>query len=195
MSSCYANAMRATSAIALALAFPASHALAQEAAPQPAAEPASISPGDIIVTARKREESLRDVPVAITALSGATLGKLNVTQLIDLSKATPNFTYSYGAANTYAYVRGFGSGSSAGFEQSVGKFVDNVSYGRDQEARIPIFDIERVEVLKGPQVLTFGANREASSPRTDRSATNSPRRRCRRRWALPSRCPRRSACG
>lgn len=112
--------------------------------------------GDIIVTARKREENLRDVPVAITAISGDTLKAQNITQMIDLSKTVPNFTYSYGAANTYAYIRGFGSGSSAGFEQSVGKFVDNVSYGRDQEARIPIFDIERVEVLKGPQVLTFG---------------------------------------
>ncbi|MFC0303989.1 TonB-dependent receptor [Rhizorhabdus histidinilytica] len=116
----------------------------------------AAGPADIIVTARKRAENLRDVPVAITAITGDMLVRQNITQVIDLSKTTPNFTYSYGAANTYAYIRGFGSGSSAGFEQSVGKFVDNVSYGRDQEARIPIFDVERVEVLKGPQVLTFG---------------------------------------
>nr|WP_140404574.1 TonB-dependent receptor [Sphingomonas sp. CDS-1] len=119
--------------------------------------------GDIIVTARKRAESLRDVPVAITAISGDMLVQQNITQMIDLSKTTPNFTYSYGAANAYAYIRGFGSGSNAGFEQSVGKFVDNVSYGRDQEARIPIFDVERVEVLKGPQVIAFGNSATAGA--------------------------------
>lgn len=119
--------------------------------------------GDIVVTARKRAENLRDVPVAITAISGTTLQKLNVTQLVDLSKTTPNFTYSYGAANSFAFIRGFGSGSNAGFEQSVGKFVDNVSYGRDQDARIPIFDVERIEVLKGPQVLTFGNSATAGA--------------------------------
>jgi len=118
--------------------------------------PDAGSVGDIIVTARKRAENLRDVPVAITAVTGATLQQKNITQVIDIAKTTPNFTYTYGAANSLAYIRGFGSGSNAGFEQSLGKFVDNVSYGRDQDARLPIFDVERVEVLKGPQVLTFG---------------------------------------
>lgn len=138
---------------------------AQTATPTPSSDSAAVSVplDDIVVTARKRSESLRDVPVAITAISGIQLQSQNITQMIDLSKTTPNFTYSYGAANAYVYLRGFGSGSNAGFEQSVGKFIDNVSYGRDQEARIPIFDIERVEVLKGPQVLTFGNSSTAGA--------------------------------
>ncbi len=111
---------------------------------------------DIIVTARKRSENLRDVPIAVTAITGAALQAKNIVQIIDLPAATPNFQFSYGAQAPFIFIRGFGSGANAAFEQSVGKFIDNVSYGRDQDGRIPIFDVERVEVLKGPQVLAFG---------------------------------------
>lgn len=111
---------------------------------------------DIVVTARKRTENLRDVPVAITAITGSALQEKNITQIIDLPQVTPNFNFSYGAVQPFTFIRGFGSGANASFEQSVGKFVDNISYGRDQDGRIPIFDVERVELLKGPQVLTFG---------------------------------------
>lgn len=112
--------------------------------------------GDIVVTARKRSENLRDVPVAITAIGGDTLARNNIAQIIDIARITPNLSVSAGAFTPFTFVRGFGSGALASFEQSVGKFVDNVSFGRDQDVRIPLFDIERVEVLKGPQVLTFG---------------------------------------
>ena len=76
--------------------------------------------------------------------------------MIDLPQITPNFSFSYGAVQPFTFIRGFGSGANASFEQSVGKFIDNVSFGRDQDGRIPIFDVERIEILKGPQVLTFG---------------------------------------
>lgn len=157
-----AKALAGVSAVALA----AGAAQAQEAPQAAGADQAASggsSVGDIVVTARKRSESLRDVPVAITALSGETLQRQNITQMIDIGKITPSFNYTYGAANSVAVIRGFGSGGNAGFEQAVGKFVDNVSYGRDQEARIPIFDVERVEVLKGPQVLTFGNSATAGA--------------------------------
>jgi len=110
----------------------------------------------IVVTARKREEALSNVPVSVEVLSGSALQEANITQLIDIASVTPNFQYTYGAVQPFLFVRGFGSGNAATFEQSVGKFIDNVSYGRGQDGRIPIFDVERVELLRGPQVLTFG---------------------------------------
>lgn len=148
------------SALALAVATPLH---AQEAStvaqpPQdPAAEPDVASTiDDVVVTARKRTENLRDAPVAITVISGEQLQTKNITQMIDLAAVTPNFQFNYGAVQPFTFIRGFGSGAKAAFEQSVGKFIDNVSYGRDQDGRIPLFDIERLELLKGPQVLTFG---------------------------------------
>lgn len=157
--------------LAMALACPAFAAPPEEgqAAPPGGTPPpgtAAAAPGtaavsatslqDITVTARKREEYARDVPVAIAALSGAQLQEKNITQLLDLTAVTPNFWLSNGAVQPFTFIRGFGSGSNLGFAQSVGKFVDDVSFGRDQDGRLPLFDIERVEVLKGPQVITFG---------------------------------------
>ena len=154
--------IRAVLAASTAISFlGAAPAMAQESPAAADAEDASY--GNIVVTARKRAENLRDVPVAITAITGETLQQKNITQLIDLPLITPNFSFSYGSVLPFTFVRGFGSGSNTSFEQSVGKFIDNVSYGRDQDSRIPIFDVERLEVLKGPQVLTFGNSATAGA--------------------------------
>ncbi|MDB5578964.1 MAG: hypothetical protein JWR80_4140 [Bradyrhizobium sp.] len=118
---------------------------------------------DIIVTARKRSENLRDVPVAVTAISGRQLTQLNVIQLADLVRTQPNFTVAYGAVQPFTFIRGFGTGNNLSFDQAVGKFVDNVSFGRDQDSRTPIFDVERIEILKGPQVLLFGNSTTAGA--------------------------------
>lgn len=139
-----------------ALQPPQTEIPADEIAQRPAKEAGAPALGEIVVTARKREERLRDVPVAVSAISGDQLEAKNITQVIDLAATTPNFQFSYGAVQPFIFIRGFGSGANASFEQSVGKFVDNVSFGRDQDGRIPIFDVERLEVLKGPQVLAFG---------------------------------------
>ncbi len=118
---------------------------------------------DIVVTARKRNENLRDVPVALTAMTGEALARRNITQMVDLVTTLPNLTVSYGTIQPRTFIRGFGSGDNLSFDQSVGKFVDNVSYGRDQDSRIPLFDMERVEVLRGPQVLLFGNSATAGA--------------------------------
>ncbi len=167
---------RASSAVALVLAAatlasPAS-AQSQSAAPTPAATPdspadpaaaAALDPvDDIVVTARKRTENLRDVPVAITAISGKQLQEQNITRLTDLVTLVPSFTLSQ-AAVPFAFVRGFGTGGNPSFEQAVGKFVDNVSYGRYFDARIPLYDLERFELLKGPQVLLYGNSTTAGA--------------------------------
>jgi iron complex outermembrane receptor protein len=144
------------------LAEPAQRASVTDAGSS-AAQAEPFSSMDIVVTARKRTENLRDVPVAITALTGDAIVQKNVTQLNGLSVVVPNFYFTVGAVFPLTFIRGFGSGSSSSFEQSVGKFTDNVSYGRDVDGRLPIFDVERLEVLKGPQVLTFGNSATAGA--------------------------------
>lgn len=117
----------------------------------------------IVVTARRREENLRDVPVSITAIGGDLITEQKITQVVDLGQRVPNLTVSTGSNLPFALIRGFGSGNNISFDQAVGKFIDNVSYGRDQDIRLPIFDVERVEVLKGPQVLLYGNSATAGA--------------------------------
>jgi iron complex outermembrane receptor protein len=128
------------------------------ASAQPADEADTAGSGieEIVVTARKREENLRDVPISISAVSGQALTTAKITQVVDLASRIPNFTVSSGANLPFSLIRGFGSGNNVSFDQAVGKFIDNISYGRDQDIRLPLFDVERVEVLKGPQVLLYG---------------------------------------
>lgn len=132
---------------------------AQDTAPDPGAAAETgraTDAGEVVVTARKRSENLRDVPIAITALTGALLTEKNVSRLTDLTAVIPNFQLSLAAAAPLAYVRGFGTGVGPSFDQSVGKFVDNVSFGRDFDARLPLYDTAQFELLKGPQVLLYG---------------------------------------
>ena len=150
---------------------PPVHSAAEAASPQTSTggEIASPSPpedsgvGEIVVTARKRVERLRDVPVSVQALSGTQLASAKITQLVDLVSRAPTLNVSYGTADPFVEIRGFGTGNSLSFDQAVGKFVDNVSYGRDQDARLPLFDLERVEVLNGPQVLLYGNSSTAGA--------------------------------
>lgn len=132
---------------------------------EPEAAPAGPGAGseEIVVTARKRSELARNVPVAVSAISGAALVEQNVSRLTDIVALVPNFSLSLAAAQPITFVRGFGTAGGASFEQAVGKFVDNVSYGRDYHARIPLFDIERFELLKGPQVLLYGNSATAGA--------------------------------
>jgi iron complex outermembrane recepter protein len=127
------------------------------------AQAAAVGIDDIVVTARKREENLRDVPISITAVSGQALTSAKIVQVVDLASRIPNFTVTSGANLPFSLIRGFGSGNNLSFDQAVGKFIDNISYGRDQDIRLPLFDVERVEVLKGPQVLLYGNSATAGA--------------------------------
>lgn len=113
---------------------------------------------EIIVTAQKRAESLQDVSVSVTALSGDKLNDFGIARLEEITAYVPNFVMSETGIGTTIYIRGIGSGINQGFEQSVGMYRDGIYYGRAQLARAPIFDMERVEVLRGPQVTLFGNN-------------------------------------
>ena len=113
---------------------------------------------EIIVTAQKRAESLQDVSVSVTALGGEKLSDFGIARLEEITAYVPNFVMSETGIGTTIYIRGIGSGINQGFEQSVGMYRDGIYYGRAQLARAPIFDMERVEVLRGPQVTLFGNN-------------------------------------
>lgn len=146
-------------ACALVAAMPAA-AFAQDAAAEANAGPVSGA-GDIIVTARKRSETLIDVPVAVSALSNETLTRYNVTDLNAVSSLVPNVTIVKAASGTGASmtIRGVGSTfNDFGIDQTVSINIDGIQISRGFITNVAFFDVEQVEVLKGPQALFFGKN-------------------------------------
>ncbi|WP_296722038.1 TonB-dependent receptor [Erythrobacter sp.] len=118
--------------------------------------------GVIIVTARRREERLIDVPLSVTSLSGDTLIKQGVQDLTQIAQQVPNVTLevSRGTNTTLsAFIRGVGQQDPvAGFEAGVGLYVDDVYLNRPQAAVLDVYNIERIEVLRGPQGTLYGRN-------------------------------------
>jgi iron complex outermembrane receptor protein len=116
----------------------------------------------ITVTARRREESLQDVPIAVTAFSAKALETLDVQNLGDLQGEVPNLTiHDARASNTTitAYLRGVGqSDPTWGSDPGVGIYLDDVYIARPQGALLDVFDIQRIEVLRGPQGTLYGKN-------------------------------------
>ncbi|MDB4262966.1 TonB-dependent receptor [Porticoccaceae bacterium] len=123
----------------------------------------SLTLEEIIVTATKRVVGLQEVPIAISVMSGAEISEKGLTKMEDLAMYMPNVHVAEASAGTQMFIRGIGSGVNYGFEQSVGTFVDGVYFGRGRSARGKFLDIERVEVLKGPQSTLFGKNTVAGA--------------------------------
>lgn len=118
---------------------------------------------DIVVTAQRRSESIQRVPVAITAVRGDALQRLNITSPQQLTLIDPSVKYkqSTSAGNSGFLIRGIGTSSfSAGIEQSISTVVDGVVLG-DPSTISTLVDIERVEILRGPQGMLFGKNASA----------------------------------
>lgn len=118
---------------------------------------------EVVVTARKREERLQDTPVAVTAFTGAILDNLSATQLITIGDYTPNLEFNMGeggsSSQANVYIRGVGqSDFLISSDPGVGMYVDGVYLARTLGGILDLLDIERVEVLRGPQGTLFGKN-------------------------------------
>jgi outer membrane receptor protein involved in Fe transport len=113
---------------------------------------------EVIVTAQLRAESLQDVPLSVNAVYGDKLMEAGIMKIEDLQSFVPNLTMSETGIGNNIYIRGIGSGINQGFEQSVGMYIDGVYYGRAQLSRTPFLDLDRVEVLRGPQNILYGKN-------------------------------------
>jgi iron complex outermembrane recepter protein len=117
---------------------------------------------EVTVTARRREETVQDVPIAVTSFSGARLESVGAEDLTYISQETPNVTLENSRATNStltAFIRGVGQQDPvAGFEQGVGIYLDDVYLNRPQGAIIDVYDVERIEVLRGPQGTLYGRN-------------------------------------
>ncbi len=127
-----------------------------------AAQAQDSSPADIVVTARRRAESLIDVPISMSAITGDQLEMQGAVDITALQDKTPNLTLQIarGSNSTLiAFSRGVGQQDPLwGFEPGIGLYIDDVYVARPQGAVLDIFDVERVEVLRGPQGTLYGRN-------------------------------------
>ncbi len=113
---------------------------------------------EVLVTATKRPQNVQDIPLSVTSVTGEKLDEAGIENLADLTTLVPNIHFTQTGLSTQMRIRGIGSDNSQGFEQSVGVYVDGIFRGRAQMFRAPMFDMERVEVLRGPQSTLFGKN-------------------------------------
>lgn len=145
-------------AAGMALTAQVNPVLAQEATPT-TAETSSEGLADIVVTAQRREENLQRAPIAVSAVTGETLVKQGITQATDLSRLVPALQVAPAASFTQIYLRGIGSfGANAFAEQAVAFNVDGIYLSRPAAPAGMFFDLERIEVLKGPQGTLYGRN-------------------------------------
>jgi len=137
------------SAVALAIASPATQA--------------QLMLEEVMVTAQKRTQSLQDVPISVSAMQGSKIADAGISNMSALADYIPNFKMSDAPVSTNIYMRGMGSSNNQAFEQSVGMYIDGIYMGRGRQYRSPFMDIERVEVLRGPQGTLFGKNTVAGA--------------------------------
>ncbi|MEY3018006.1 MAG: hypothetical protein RL336_1141 [Pseudomonadota bacterium] len=113
---------------------------------------------EVVVTATKRAESLQDVPISMLAVDGDSIREAAITKMEDLTNSLPGVSVLPNPVGNFIFIRGIGSSTNQGIEQSVSIFHDGIYMGRHQLSRAPFMDLERVEVLRGPQSILFGKN-------------------------------------
>ena len=126
------------------------------------ADDSATATNEIVVTARRRSEVMQDVPIAVTAYTGEQLERQGALDITDVGDTTPNVTIetSRGTNSTLTtFIRGVGQQDPvAGFEQGVGLYLDDVYLNRPQAAVLDIYDVDRIEILRGPQGTLYGRN-------------------------------------
>ncbi|PHR61988.1 MAG: hypothetical protein COA47_05250 [Robiginitomaculum sp.] len=133
--------------------------------------PQGIVLDEIVVTSRKREESLQRTPLSVMAFTSADIEKANIVNILDLGVRLPNVNIAgaggAGTNNASFAIRGLGSGSrnSPNSENAVGLYIDDAYYGKTDGALLDVIDVERIEVLRGPQGTLFGRNSTAGAIR------------------------------
>lgn len=143
----------ATSAAAIALT--SGNAFAQDSQ----SEPTASQVDDVVVTARKREERLQDVPIAVTAVSGDTLEREQINLVKDVAALTPGLNISSDAVGrAFLSIRGVGTTLIDTVQPGVGIFIDGIYQPNTSYLNSPVVDVERIEVLRGPQGTLFGNN-------------------------------------
>jgi iron complex outermembrane receptor protein len=152
---------------ALAQTAEPSAAPAADQAPRPRTVPASAPSGDIVVTARRREETVQKVPLAISVLDARALDATGSFNVLKLTQIQPSLQfYSTNPRNTTVNIRGLGQPFGLindGIEPGVGFYIDQVYYARPGSATFDFLDVERVEVLRGPQGTLYGKNTTAGA--------------------------------
>ncbi|CAE7205122.1 truA [Symbiodinium microadriaticum] len=141
-------------------------AWAQEPVTEPvsdAEEDTALQLDEIVVTAQKRAEDVQDVPFSVTAIGGETFRNANIQGITELTIHLPNATLAVSPSFSTIYVRGIGTGLNDGFETSVGLYVDGVYMTRPSYLNDALIDIERVELLRGPQGTLYGKNTVAGA--------------------------------
>lgn len=118
---------------------------------------------EIVVTATRRPTSEMKTPISLAVVSGAMIEERNLTSLGDLSATVPSLQIGTGQPADAIFIRGIGSGSDRGFEQSVTLFLDGVYLPRSRQYRAAFLDVENVQVLRGPQALLYGLNATAGT--------------------------------
>ncbi|MCY4343146.1 MAG: TonB-dependent receptor plug domain-containing protein [Gammaproteobacteria bacterium] len=141
-------------------AFAAAALFTSPAVAQEGAQASDRPIEEIIVTSQRRAENMQSVPVAVTAFSGDALDDMGIVDIKGITERTPGFTMGvFNPGQPQYYIRGIGSNEDgAGGDQSVIVFVDEVYIGRSAGSDLDLFDLERVEVLRGPQGTLFGKN-------------------------------------
>ena len=160
IASFYSKMTAAALGLALTLQPPVARAQISASTERAAAYPDGLA--EIVVTARRRAENLQDVPVAVTALSADVLQQQDVTSLGDLNSLVPNMKISSDRATSSTinvYIRGVGQSDPLwGFEPGVGVYIDDVYLARPQAALLDVYDVDRLEILRGPQGTLYGKN-------------------------------------